>query len=280
MGSGGGGSPPATQTVTQTQQLPAYAQPYAEDLLSRASALSNQAYTPYTGQRIAGLNGDQVAGLGMTENQAINGFQGQGDLGNLYQATVRGDFLNPNSNPYLQGVVRQANNDITNSYSTGTAAQADKAAAMSGAFGGSAYNQLVQGNQKTLADSLANATNNVYAQNYANERGLQNSAMQFAPTMQNLGYNDAQKLMAAGDIRRSLTQDQLNNQYGDWLAAKNQPFANLDVLAKGLAASVGNAGVSMQTAPAPYQASPFASMLGSVGSGLGQVLGNEVLKSW
>jgi hypothetical protein len=250
--------------VTQTQQLPAYAQPYAEDLLARASALSNTPYTPYTGQQIAGLNADDRAGLGMTESQAINGFQGQQDAMNAYQSTVRGDYLNPASNPYLQGMVNTANNNITNAYQTGTAAQTDAAAARAGAFGGSAYNQTVQGNQKTLADSLASADNGIYGQNYTNERTNQLNAMQLAPQMQSMGYTDAQKILGVGDIQRSMTQDQLNNQYSNWLAQQNQPYAGLDVLMKGLGGSVGNSGVSTQTSATPYQASPFASMLGGI----------------
>jgi hypothetical protein len=264
--------------VTQTQQLPAYAQPYAEDLLARASALSNTPYKPYQGQQIAGLNADDIAGLGMTENQAINGFQGQQDAMNTYQSTVNGSYLNPATNPYLQGMVNTANSNITSAYQTGTAAQTAAAAAQSGAFGGSAYNQTLQANQKTLADSLAQSTNNLYEQNYTNERANQLNAMQFAPQMQAMGYNDAQKILGAGDIQRSMTQDQLNNQYSNWLAQQNQPYAGLDVLMKGLGGSVGNSGVSTQTSPTPYQATPFATMLGSgLTSAAGAAITNGLL---
>ena len=95
---GGASSSPQTVTQTTTQQLPAYAQPYAEQLMQRGADLSNKAYTPYNGQRIADLNSNQQTGLGMTQDQALNGFQGQGDVGNTYQQTVRGDYLDPSMN--------------------------------------------------------------------------------------------------------------------------------------------------------------------------------------
>jgi hypothetical protein len=52
--SSGGGSAPANQTITQTN-LPEYARPYFEDILKRGQAQSNIQYTPYQGERIAGM---------------------------------------------------------------------------------------------------------------------------------------------------------------------------------------------------------------------------------
>lgn len=60
MGKGGGSAPPTSQTVTQTN-LPEYARPYFEDLLTRGQAESNRAYTPYSGQRIEGFTPAQTA---------------------------------------------------------------------------------------------------------------------------------------------------------------------------------------------------------------------------
>lgn len=56
---GGGASQPQSVT-TNTSNLPAYAQPYYENLMQRAQALSNQQYTPYQDQRIAGFTPDQT----------------------------------------------------------------------------------------------------------------------------------------------------------------------------------------------------------------------------
>ena len=121
---------------------------------------------------------------------------------------------------------------------------------------------------------LAGQLSNLYGQNYNNERTNQLSAMQFAPQMQNMGYTDAKQLLGAGDIQRSYVQDLFNQQYGDWQAAQNQPFANLDTLQRTISGSIGNAGVSTQTAPNPYRANPFASMIGGglSGAGLGSAL--------
>lgn len=262
----GGGSSPSNVTQTTTQQLPAYAQPYAEELMSRGAGLSNKQYTPYEGQRIADLNSAQDSALQMTTGQALNGFQGQGDVGDLYQRTVRGDYLTPNSNPYLQATA----DAIGTNYNRTTGAQNASMQRTAGAFGNSGLGQKMAMDNGQLAGSL----NNLYANNYNTERSNQLQAMQLAPQMQNMGYTDAKQLLGVGDIQRSYTQDLLNQQYGDWQAAQNQPFANLDTLQKAISGSIGNAGVSMQTAPNPYQANPFASMIGGglSGAGLGSAL--------
>lgn len=270
-GSKGGG----TQTVTNTQQLPSYAQPYAQQLMQRSADLSNKEYTPYTGQRIADLNANQMAGINQTAAQGKSGFKGQSDVFDQYQKTVRGDYLSPDSNPYLSGMVQKALGDVSSAYRSGTKPTTDAAFSRAGAFGGSAWQNAVQNNERQLADALGNTALNAYGQNYAQERGNQLNAMNNAGAMQNIGYTDASKLIGAGDIQRSYLQDLLNQQYGDWQAAQNQPYANLDVLSKGLAGSVGNAGTSFTTSPNPYQASPFATYLGGglAAAGLGKQLG-------
>jgi len=79
---GGGSSAPTSQTVTQTN-LPEYAQPYVEDLMSRAMAESYRDYTPYGGQRLAGFTpGEQQV------QQEVMGMQTPGQFGQATQFTT------------------------------------------------------------------------------------------------------------------------------------------------------------------------------------------------
>lgn len=55
MSSGSGSQPTQQQVTTTTSNLPAYAQPYFQNLMDRAGANLNTEYTPYGGQRIAGF---------------------------------------------------------------------------------------------------------------------------------------------------------------------------------------------------------------------------------
>jgi hypothetical protein len=60
MGKGGGGAPPNQQVTSTTSNLPEYAKPYFTNLLKRAQAESYREYTPYRGERIAGLTPAQL----------------------------------------------------------------------------------------------------------------------------------------------------------------------------------------------------------------------------
>jgi len=266
---------PKNTTQQVTQQLPEYARPYAEQLMQRSAGLSEKEYTPYEGQRIADLNANQLSGINNTQDQATSGFQGQQEVGDLYQQTVRGDFMNPESNPYLGHTFDAAATKMADAYKSGTAAQTDARYGRAGAFGGSAWRQATAGNERAFGDSLANLATSTYGQNYNTERANQINAMGAASQMQGIGYTDASKLIGAGDIQRSYEQDLINQQYGDWQSAQNQPYANLDVLAKGISGSVGNAGESFTTGGNPYQANNFANYLGGglAAAGIGQSLG-------
>ena len=72
---GGGGSAPASQTITQTN-LPEYAEPYFKRLLERSEAVSLGEYQPFAGQRQATLPGDISAAYDVTRQVAGQGIAG------------------------------------------------------------------------------------------------------------------------------------------------------------------------------------------------------------
>jgi hypothetical protein len=101
MGKGsGGGSAPANQTVKTENAISAYAQPYVENMLGKAEALTAQPYQAYPGQRTAEFTGLQNQAFGGAENlgvaqqvgqgTALTGIAGLGGLGVAQQAGVEG----------------------------------------------------------------------------------------------------------------------------------------------------------------------------------------------
>lgn len=283
-GSKGGGS--STQTVKNEPS--AEVKPFLNPFMQRASDLSNQPYQAYQGQQIAGLDQNQQMGNDLTTNQALNGFQGQNEAGNFYQNLMSGSFADPASNPYLKKNADYAMSGITDAYRTGTAAQNDANFARNGAFGGSAWQQMTQGNEKTLADSLGNAANQFYGQNYNSNMNNMMQGLGLAPTMQNLGYTDAQKLTQVGDANRQYEQDLLNQGLQNWNDYQNAPYKSLDVLGNAIRATMGAGGSSTSTSSGGYKPSPFAGALGGglagfgvggpVGAGIG-ALGGLLLDS-
>ena len=254
-GGGSSSSVPATTSSTQTKEIPAWAQPVAQDLLTRANALSYQPYQTYGGQRIAEMTDEQNYGLNAVTKRALNGSPEEQAARNNYTDTMSGKYLDPNSNPYLRANVNQAMNDVSGKVNS--------------QFNGSNYGTTAH--QETLTRNLSDAANQAYGQNYTNERNNQLKDASLAGQYGNIDYNNAQQLIGVGDISRQENQDQLNTQYSDWLAAQNQPYRQLDVLANGLGASVNGQG-SVQSAgyaSNPYSSNRYANAIGTGLAGYG-----------
>jgi hypothetical protein len=272
-GSGGGGE--STTKMEPADEVKPYLAPY----LNQAKQISSMPYETYQGQRIANLTPEQYMGAGLTSAQALNGFQGQSDAFNNYQATMRGDYMDPNSNPWLAATANKAMGDITSAYRSGTKPTTDAAAARAGAFGGSAWQQMVNNNERGLGDALGNAANQFYGQNYMNERNNQMQGLNMLPTMQNVGYTDAQKLTGVGDAFRQYQQDLLNTNYSDWQEAQNYPTRQLDIMGNALRATMGAGGSTSTSQSGGYKPSSFANALGggmagyAAGGGVGAGLG-------
>lgn len=225
-----GGSSGGTQTTTT--KLPSYVQPYATEFMSRAGALSKTPYQAYTGQQIAGLTPQhQQAIEGITQrategNAATNA--GEGYLTDV----ISGKYLSPETNPYLQGQVQNAQRDVR----TALGGQ------QRGAFGST-------GMDYSLGKALGDATNDVYAQNYNLERQRQSQATALAPQYAQQDYTDLQQLLGAGDIQRDFNQQNLSQAYSNWLDKKNYPLQQLDVLGNALRTTMGGGGTSTSTGP-------------------------------
>jgi len=146
MGKGGGGSPPSSQTVTQTN-LPEYLKPYVLNLTKRAEAESYRPYQTYGAQRIAGFTPAQEAlqaeTLGLqTPGQFAAATQGAGATGMLGLGAAQRGFnaaFGPTQaymSDYIQGAldpqIREANRQA-NVFKRNEALQSMR----SGSFGGS-----------------------------------------------------------------------------------------------------------------------------------------------
>lgn len=78
MGKGGGSAPqPTTQTVQQSN-IPEYARPYFEDIMTRGTTASNVEYQPYQGQRVAEFTPMQQQAFQNIENLGVSPLVQQG----------------------------------------------------------------------------------------------------------------------------------------------------------------------------------------------------------
>jgi len=248
-----------TQVVTQQNAISAYAQPYVENLLGKAEALTGTPYQPYPAQRTADFTGLQnqaftgASNLGITpqtgQATGLAGTAGIGGLGVAGQANPYGfqSQVGGYMNPYLQYVLAPQLAEANRMYDIGGTQQQANATKV-GAFGGSreaimaAENERNRnmGLQSIIGQGYNTAFQNAqqqYNQNLQNQLAGLNTAGQAASTLGQLGQNQyAQQTgninlqNALGTQQQQQQQNILNQQYQDFLAQKQDPFNKLSYM--------------------------------------------------
>jgi len=239
----------AIETTTQTgysapwmQQQPYLTTGFEESL----QALRQGGPQVYQGRTYTPFSGQTNRALGMMENLATQG--SPVDLANtqLAERTLRGDFLTPESNPYLQAYYERAAESIQ-----------PNIASMFGAGGrtGSGAQSMA------LGRGLADAASGIFGGAYGDERTRQMQMSQLAPAISNQRYADAQLLMGVGSALEGQSDLRLQDRIRRFNALQNRPEAALNQY---LARITGNyGGATAQTTQSPlYQPSGGQRFLG------------------
>ena len=94
--------------------------------------------------------------------------------------TISGQYLTADSNPYIQQVAQQGAQQVQDAYNKSYIPQALSSFAGSGRYGSGLFQKSLGDMQSQMNQDIANATNQVYYQNYSQERALQEQARQRA----------------------------------------------------------------------------------------------------
>jgi hypothetical protein len=293
---GGGGGQPTQQNVTQTN-LPEYAKPYFENIMQRAQAESYRPYTPYEGERIVGFTPEQESiqqeALGMQtpgEFGAATGLTGMAGLGALGAGRqYMGMATDPSQMQAFMSPYQQAVTDITKREALREAQiaqqQANLGAARQGTYGGARQAIAQSERERGLLDRLAQiqATGGqkafeaaTQAQQFGTTTGLQGlqQAGQAGATLGQLGGQrqqaDISRLQAQETVaaqQRALQQQQLDQQYADFLRQRDYPMEQLGYfsnLMRGVPVGLGSTTTTYAQPPS------IASQVGGLGlAGLG-----------
>jgi hypothetical protein len=287
MGSGStsGGS------SSTTTELPNYAQPLAQQIVSSGTSLSQQPIPQYSGQTYAPTNSTQNNAIQGMSNLANSGGVGGAVSGSVAQMANNGgnNYGNVSSqnvqasqnpyasmqNPALGQMLNQANTATTQAFNQ-NAMNMNAQFAGSGAFGGSAQQTAMNNNNTTLGNTLASNSANIYDNAY-------NTAAQAASTNATLGTQASLANQSSALQAASLNSSNYNTSQGRALAAAGlAPTLDSDTINQQNAAYTG--GTAQQTAAqnadnAQYQTwyqqamAPYEQM-GIASSALSGALGN------
>lgn len=232
---------------TSTKAPWGYQQSFLDTGFNRANNLYNQgpykgpflgAQSPYTQQAqqmLAQKANDPNSLAAMSQRQ----------LG----STINGDYLNPNSNPYLAGAVEDALGQARTAFMS--------------QYGGSAGSNIGNsGYQEALARGLGSAATNAYLGAYNSERANQMAAVGMAPQYD---YLQANALFGAGQSQEARSQAEVDAKQQEYMA----PWNNL---ANYMNAIKGDYGAEMNT---PSHSNPLGSLVGTglAGFGFGKGMG-------
>ena len=296
---GGGGSQPTDTKQTTVTELPEWAKPYAKDILSKGSALtdiSQNPYQTYGGARQAGFSPLQTQAMTNAQNMqtpeqgragtALSAISGLGGLNVAGKATT-GGFQNEVGgymNPYLQYSLAPQLAEANRQYDiSGTKQQS--AATQAGAFGGSREAIMAAENERNRNMGLQNIVGQGYntafgnAQNQYNQNlgtqlqgfGLANAA---AGQLGQLGGQqfqqgvDINKLQSGyGAMQQAQQQQGLDTAYQDFQNQQNYPYRQLGYMSDLLRGTpTGSSGVTNMYAPPANVAGQIAGLgIGAMG---------------
>jgi len=190
---------PRTVTQTSSTAPPAWLQAQQQDFLSRANALSNQPFTPYTGQLVQGLTGDQTAARQMLRDRIASGGsqqfrQGQTALNRIIEG---GGYTAPGRNEFL---------GQTTSFNGANPMLGQRASVGSNPFIGRetevARNRFLDENNPFLQSVIDNTTADV-----TRAFNLQQAPAQLAQFAQAGAFGGSAHLQAMQESQRALAQE-------------------------------------------------------------------------
>lgn len=219
-GGGGGGS------STTSQQLDPTVRPFVKYGLEEAQNLYKSS-TPeyYSGQTYISPSSQTTQALGLAEQRALAGNPLLKGAQAQQGATVGGQFLSA-GNPYFSQAMQGAAQGAQQNYYDAIArAQGDISKA--GRYGSNVSADIQNRAAQTMANTLANKYGEFAAQNYANERALQQQSALAAPQLAAADYADIQQLMNVGKTAEDYQKTALQADIDRFNFEQNKPYQKL-----------------------------------------------------
>ena len=220
-GGGGGGGSSETKN-----QLDPTIRPFVEYGLNEAKGLY-QTTTPeyYGGQTYISPSAQTQTALQAAQNRALAGNPLLTGAQQQQDATVGGQFLSA-GNPYFSQAMQGAAQGATQNYNDAIMA-AQSGASRAGRYGSGVSADIQNRAANTLANTLANKYGEFAAQNYANERQLQQQSALAAPTLAAADYADIQQLMNVGKTAEDYQKTALQADIDRFNFEQNKPYQKL-----------------------------------------------------
>jgi hypothetical protein len=260
-GSSGGGGGGQTNTTVQKSDPWAGQQPYLTDVMQKSQDIYNRGPMQYyQGQTFAPLSAETQAAQTLQAQRAVNGSPLTTASQEQLTKTMRGDYLDPATNPYLQAGADQIRAKVLPGIDARFSGSGRTGSALAARAAG-----------EGVSDAIASQA----MQNYTNERNNQIKGMLVAPQMAQQDYTDIARLGEVGAAKEDYAQQQINENINRFNFQQQEPWQNL-----GLYSNLvnGQYGSTVSTTSPVARRSVGAGLLGgaATGGGLGYMLGGDM----
>lgn len=226
MSSGGGGG--GTTQVIEKADPWKPVRPFLIRGFNEAESILDSGPGPYQGDFVAGANPTQIGSTQLALDQ-IPGLTnlGEGSI-NLGQKTLAGDFLGPESNPFLQGAIDTAIRPIEEQYTRNVIPGIASQAIAQGAYGGSreGISQAIAAND--FLRNVGDVSSQIAFANYDAERNRQQLAPQLISQGAQMQLLPTDIMSTVGDRLQGFDQQNLDNAFAQYEQNLLYPWQELE----------------------------------------------------
>ncbi len=260
---------PIGQQVVQQKSEPWEGQkPYLNQGFIQAEQLRSTPRNYYSGSTVVPFSNQTEAAMQGVEDRARSGSELYRIGKSGMEATARGDYLSPDSNPYLRQTYDAAARPVTESFRDATMPTLSSGAIQAGRYG-SGLMATQQGKaMDSLGRTLGDMSTTLYGNNYNAERGRQFDAQANAPAYAQSDYDDLARLASVGGQREAKAGENLQDSINRFNFNEQEPWSrNADYMAM----IGGNYGRNDTTTQPIYGAQSSGSTFGNILSGMGGI---------
>lgn len=267
---GGSSSRPSGSVTTVASNEPSdFIRPYLREGLDTAQDLFGTPRTMYEGSTVVPFAPQTEAGLTAIQERAEAGSPLVTGAQDLTAATMSGDFLSPDSNPYLASAMDAATRPMREAFTEDVMPQIGSAFSSAGRYGSGMQARAQNRAAEDYLTSLGDIGAQMAYTNYAAERDRQIDASTAAPGMAQLDYLDPSRLIDVGAAREGMAGAELQEDIDRFNFAQDEPRIRLSEYMP----LVTGGQYTSQSTTQPIFSDPAATYLGYGATGAG-ILGN------
>lgn len=191
--------------------------------------------TPYAGPFFSAVDPREREALGLTEGVGRaalpNLFQGQQAGQDLALAQLRGDYLKPESNPYLKSTIDAATRPVTEGFRENVLPALEGRAFLEGAGDSIRLPLAIAQAGRDYERNVGDISSNIAYSNYGAERNIQQNAPNLLAAATGLPLQAINLIGGAGAGERGLNEIEVQEGLAQRAEAERAPFAPLNAYA-------------------------------------------------